>query len=54
MRSPPVMTGTTLPDRPRRQTAFLRDELLSGALSGGVDMDLMLDRLFDTLSEQRP
>ncbi|WP_167853434.1 hypothetical protein [Roseovarius aestuariivivens] len=53
MKMPPEMTEPGRRTRPCPHAAFLREDLLSRAF-GGFDMDILLDRLFDTLSERRP
>lgn len=54
MRIPPAMPEIGGLDAPRRPHTFARDELLSHTFCGGLDMDIMLERLFDTLPGRRP
>lgn len=54
MRIPPLMPETGCLETARRPTAFDREEILNRAFCGGFDMDILLERLFDTLTERRP
>lgn len=53
MRFLPEMPNAGGPETHRLHHAFVRDELFCRALCGGLDVDVVLERLFDGLSERR-
>ncbi len=54
MRIPPAMPETGCLTAARRPFAPDRQEILYRAFCGGMDMDILLERLFDKLTEPRP
>lgn len=54
MRIPPVMPETGRADTTPRHPSLDREALLSRAFCGGLDTDILLERLFDSFTERRP